>query len=86
MYTRAKFRCYSVKKTHTTKWVDHNPVLGLLYDYEFNVVTGDGKDSENDKFFASTPSGKINLSSVRDDLFDPGKDYYIDFTPADIND
>lgn len=81
MNVRAKFHCYSVRKYHTTTWVGGKPVLGFLYDYEFNVVMGDTE--ENQKFFASTPSGKINISSVRDDLFEVGKDYYLDFSPAE---
>jgi hypothetical protein len=85
MNTRAKFHCYSMKKYHTTTWVDGKPVLGFLYDYQFNVVSGNSsnKDDENNLFFASTPSGQVNLSSVRDDLFEPGKDYYLDFSATE---
>lgn len=82
MDVRAKFNCYSVKKTYTTKWEGGNPVLGFLYDYEFSVVTSDNND-ENKKFFASTPSGKINIQAVRDDLFEPGKSYYVDFSEVE---
>lgn len=80
MNVRAKFMCYSVRKTYTTKWVEGKATLGYLYDYEFHVVHGDTE--ENKKFFASTPSGTVNLMSIRDDLFDPGKEYYLDFSPA----
>lgn len=82
MNVRAKFNCHSVKKTYTTKWEDGKPVMGFLYDYEFYVVTNDNND-ENKVFFASTPSGKINVQAVRDDLFEPGRNYYTDFSPAE---
>lgn len=81
MNVRAKFHCSSMKKYHTTTWANGKPVLGFLYSYEFHVVMGD--TDENQKFFASTPSGTINLSSVRDDLFEVGADYYTDFSKAD---
>jgi hypothetical protein len=53
---------------------------GVVYDYKFNVVSS-GSD-ENRKFFASTPTGTMQFSSVRDDLFEIGKEYYSDLTPA----
>lgn len=80
MNVRAKFKCNSVKKSHGNVWKGNTYTLGFLYDYEFSVVT-DGSE-ENKKFFASTPSGMIKLSSVRDDTWEPGKEYYIDFTLA----
>lgn len=81
MSVRAKFICNSMKKTFTTVWVEGKPVMGNLYGYEFNVVQGDTED--NKKFFASTPSGSIVLQSVRDDLFEPGKNYYLDFNSVE---
>lgn len=72
MNTRAKFTCTSVRKYR--HW---NAKEGFLYEAEFCVVTGD--NPENKTFFASTPSGMIKVSTVRDDLFIPGNDYYVEF-------
>ena len=80
MLVRAKFNCTSVKKYASTTWENKQPKQGFLYEYEFYPVT-DGK-GENAKFFASTPSGSLKMSAVRDDLFVPGKSYYLDFTEA----
>lgn len=81
MDVRAKFKCQSVRKTYTTIWNGNEHSQGFLYDFEFGVVNGDSE--ENKQFFASTPSGSIKLASVRDDLFEPGKEYYLDFKEAE---
>lgn len=79
--TRAKFTCNS--KTETIGWGKVETVYKPIpmYSYQFGVVTGGCP--ENDKFFASTPAGNISLSCVTDKLFEIGKDYYVDFSPAD---
>ena len=74
--TRAKFECVSVTKREG--WGDAK----LLYEATFAVVTGKGSP-ENEKFFASTPSGEIKVGVVRDDHFEVGKSYYVDFTEAE---
>jgi hypothetical protein len=64
----------------------YNPESGkyescIVHDYKFNAVSSGSE--ENKSFFASTPSGSLSLSSVRDDLFEVGKEYYLDFSPAE---
>lgn len=78
---RAKFQCHSVKKYSGTVWHGNVHERGFLYAYEFGAVTGD--KGENKSFFASTPSGSLRLDSVREDLFEPGKFYYLDFSEAE---
>lgn len=80
---RAKFKCNSVKKYQSTVWDTEGKSYapGWLYSYEFMAVTGEGSP-ENKAFFASTPAGSLTLNAVRDDLFEPGKEYYLDFTLA----
>lgn len=82
MTTRAKFRCQSVRKYVSTIWDEEgkHPSQGFLYEVEFGAVTD--KSGENASFFASTPSGSLRMSTVRDDLFVPGQEYYLDFTEA----
>jgi hypothetical protein len=80
MKVRAKFKCTSVKKYQSTRWEDGKAVNGFLWEYEFFPVTGTSE--ENKGFFASTPSGSLKMSAVGDDLFVPGSEYYLDFTPA----
>lgn len=41
-----------------------------------------GGSPENDTFFKYTPSGSIELSTIREDLFEAGQEYYLDFTPV----
>lgn len=78
---RAKFICISITKTlggHYSpdgKWNQ-----GVVYSYKFQPVTS-GSD-ENKAFFAATPSGSLELSALREDLFDIQKEYYLDFTAA----
>lgn len=77
MTTRAKVTCTSVRKY--VGW-GSKPVP-TFYEAEFTPVTGDTE--ENKSFFASTPSGSIKLSTIREDHFTPGKSYYIDFVEAE---
>lgn len=76
MATRCKFQCQSVRK-----YKHYNPDPPYVYEAEFSAVTS-GSD-ENKSFFASTPSGKLNVSTYRDDVFQPGKSYYIDISEAE---
>lgn len=82
---RAKFRCNAVTKREGSIYdaKTSQSHMGFLYYYEFYVVTGNsGENPENNLFYASTPTGTLTLGAVRDDLFIPGKEYYLDFTEA----
>lgn len=81
---RAKFYCTSVTKTMGSRWnADGKYESAVVYNYRFQAVTGGPNETEeNKKFFASTPSGTIELQAVRDDLFEIQKEYYLDFAPA----
>jgi hypothetical protein len=75
---RAKFKCHGVTKR--TGFNGHE----FVYDAEMSPVVGNGREGneENDKFYAATPGGKISIVSAAVH-FEPGKTYYVDFTPAD---
>ena len=77
MNTQAKVTCIGVRKYQG--WGGGTP-KPMYYEAAFIPVTGDTE--ENKSFFASTPSGSIKLSTIREDHFTPGKSYYIDFTEA----
>lgn len=50
------------------------------------VYQGKDPDSENSKFWEYTPVGKLELGSIKKDigaLFEIGKEYYIDISPAE---
>ena len=69
---RAKFKCVEI--THTV-----NGASALL-----EPVTGGSK--ENESFYKYTPSGKLLLCTINPAVaagFAPGKEYYIDITPAE---
>jgi len=69
MTTRCKVRCVEF-----TQGEDANSV-------RFEVVTSGSP--ENDSFFRWTPSGELRFSVLRkDQVYDVGKEYYIDVTPA----
>jgi len=73
--TRAKFTCNEISKR--TGWGVHK----FLYAAKFSAVTGSSE--ENQTFFAATPSGSIEVSTVREDHFEVGKTYYVDFIAAE---
>ena len=73
--TRCKFKCESVTKRNGHSGHE------FVYDAEFIVVYGDSP--ENTKFFAATPSGKLNVAQGVEDRFVAGKEYYIDITEVE---
>lgn len=51
----------------------------------FGVVYSSDPNSENKKFWDATPGGLIELTTVNENAvkaFEIGKEYYVDFTPA----
>jgi len=77
---RCKFHCQEKVTRETGVWHGGNCSQGISYSYKFIAVTNNSE--ENNKFFASTPSGIFDVQTVRNDLFVPGKDYYIDISEA----
>lgn len=79
---RAKFTCNAVRKSQGSAWNQETQKseIMMLYEYEFWAVSSGSE--ENKSFFASTPSGSIKLGATRNDLFEVGKAYYLDFTEA----
>lgn len=69
--TRAKFKCTSVEKTEG--WNGN----AFHYTAKFQAVTSDSE--ENKQFFAATPNGSISLSTLKEDFFEVGKEYFVDF-------
>ena len=70
---RAKFKCESVTD------------YGGRKNATLNAVTTD-YTSENQEFNEYTPAGKIDIlidKSGAMNYFQPGKEYYLDFTEAD---
>lgn len=73
MITRAKFQCSEVGKS-----IHWDGTRRPLFTARFNAVMN-GSD-ENKSFFAATPNGTITLGQYLEDAFEPGKEYYVDFT------
>lgn len=72
MNIKAKMKCASVLKTEFGNTV------------KFNAVS-DGSP-ENKTFSNYTPSAHLEIvidNPAAKDAFEPGKEYYLDFTPAD---
>ncbi|HEY1035545.1 MAG TPA: hypothetical protein VGE09_11250 [Pseudoxanthomonas sp.] len=77
MGVRAKFKVESI--TRQRGWNGNKEV----HTVKLSPVTG-GSD-ENQKFYAATPGGSIDLAVVSEDVgrqFDIGAEFYVDFTPA----
>lgn len=72
MSVRAKFRVDGVEKQEDGSTIRLSPVIG--------------GSEENDQFYRYTPGGNIILSTINQaaaDQFVAGKEFYVDFTPAE---
>jgi hypothetical protein len=87
--TRAKFKCDSVTEHMGSK---HNPDTkqwepAVQKTISMSPVYGNNDPNhENSKFWAASPSGKFELGVINlaaAEMFKPGKEYYLDITPAD---
>lgn len=88
MSVRVKFKVDNIGRQHASV---HNPVTGKYEPGETQTVNlspvyGNGDPAhENTKFYAATPCGSINLSTINKAAgvyFELGQEYYIDFTKA----
>lgn len=78
MAVRAKFRCHT--ETHK-KWGPSDE--HVTRSYEFMAVY-DTSVPEDQRYAKTTPSGSLTIQVDNPAVsFEPGKQYYLDFTPAD---
>lgn len=75
---RAKMTCTDITDNGAEKEEDKG--------YTVHMTPVVGGSPENDSFYKWTPGGMCQLSVVNKataELFEKGKQYYVDFTPAD---
>ena len=73
---RAKFRC-----SHFTQHAGYAGAKGCT-EYQFDAVCAD-EVPENQRYHQATPSGKLTITLTNHAVsFEPGKHYYLDFSPA----
>lgn len=89
MTVRAKFWVSAVEpqtaNVHIGNDEHGNWVWGEQEVYTVTLYPVTGGSPENEKFYASTPGGEIKLGVINAGAvaqFEPGKTYYVDFTPA----
>lgn len=79
---RAKFRCVEkTSRTSSSGYGDPKPVD--TEEVKFQAVMGD----ENKEWSKWTPSGSLSMSITNPaalEQFVVGKDYFLDFTPAEV--
>jgi hypothetical protein len=78
MTVRAKFRCSTVT---TTQWAPGQSDLPRTYKFQ---AAYDTSIPEDQRYAKSTPTGSLEMQVDNPAVtFEPGKSYYLDFTPAD---
>ena len=75
MFTRCKFICSKVTKIHDSYR------KRFTYEAEFSAVYDNSE--ENKKFFECTPSGNLKLGVYKEDLFQPGNEYFLDISEVE---
>jgi hypothetical protein len=73
MTVRCKFKCITASPKIEGDGATHSATFDPVYT---------GSD-ENKEFFRYTPGGHLRLDVVTQQHFEPGKEYYIDITPAE---
>jgi hypothetical protein len=53
----------------------------ILHEATFVAVSVSGGD-ENKAFFAATPTGTLTVGTHHGPIFEAGKEYYLDISPA----
>ncbi len=89
MTVRTKFRCNSI--THLINHIYDQDLKQSIptpaRSISMSPVYGNGDPNhENSKFWKASPAGTLSLDVVNAaaaDLFEVGKEYYLDFTPAE---
>lgn len=77
-HVRAKFKCM-----HYTQHAGYKAGVRGSREFHFEAVCAD-EVPENQRFHKATPSGKLSMWVDNEAVdFEPGKSYYLDFTPAD---
>lgn len=74
---RCKFKCDSVEKS--VQW-DKN-AAEMLFTAKMTAVYNNSP--ENADFWKWTPTGSFQVSCVKYDRFEPGKEYYLDISEAE---
>lgn len=79
MTVRAKFQCLEIKHHH----VPGSDAQSVHVEVRLVPVYGNGKD--NASWSKYTPSGELKMTITNPpaaEAFDIGKEYFLDFTPA----
>ncbi|MEY4531316.1 MAG: hypothetical protein RLZZ156_2037 [Deinococcota bacterium] len=80
---RAKFKCDSAGISVWGKKEKDGEILHQT-EFKFSPVHDPDPQSENGRFYRATPQGNIVLmaTSLANDAFSPGEEYYVEFSPA----
>jgi hypothetical protein len=81
MATRCKVKCQGIEKSMGSKNENGKWIESPVYTARFSAAPS-GTSPENAEFFAATPTVEMRLGTIRDDHFQVGQEYYVDFTPA----
>ena len=83
MKVRAKVQCYSIRESIYDSYKDGKTIRTPSWSYEFKFAGGH-ESEENSKFWSASPNGSVKLDSVKQNLFEVGQWYYLDFTPTTV--
>lgn len=81
--TRCKFVCNSITRSMSSKYNSETKQYESAPLDTANMSVVSGNSEENKQFFASTPSGTLQVGLHTPGVFEVGKEYYVDITPAE---
>jgi hypothetical protein len=60
-------------------WTTGTP---FLYTAKMNAVHSNDPNHENKRFWDATPGGNVQVTCIKENVFEVGREYYLDFIEA----
>ena len=83
MKVRAKVQCISVTESIYDSYKEGAVTRTPSWSYVFKFAGGH-ESEENKKFWEYSPDGQLQLRALRENLYEVGQWYYLDWTPTTL--
>lgn len=75
---RAKVQCTNITEAIYDEWLEGKPTRRTSWSYNFKFAGGH-ETEENKKFWDYSPDGQLSIRAIKDNLYEVGQWYYLDW-------